>query len=316
MSFSASMPAAGSFPASLDKFQEMFSSEDHCRSYLARCRWPDGFRCPSCGGRAAYWLSARALWKCKDCRRQVSVTAGTVMHRSRQPLTRWFLAAWLVANSSSGISARQLQARLGLTRYETAWEMLRRLREAMAVPDRDRLNGTVEVDEVSSSRLRGAGLIIAPAGEGPYVVGAAEVRGRGIGRIRLGIVPDLSSSSLVGFLHRAVVPGTSTVLTDDLLGYRPLQGRGYQHVSVVPPGTESAIRHLPRVHRVFEDAQGWLASTYQQVGDEHLQQYLDEFAFRFNRRGRPGAGFQTLLGLVAERRDDSVRVSQAGEPIG
>ncbi len=303
----------GSFPASLEKFTESFSTEEDCRRYLAQCRWPDGFRCPSCGGRDAYWLSSRALWKCKDCRRQVSVTAGTVMHRSRQPLTRWFFAAWLVATSSSGISARQLQARLGLKRYETAWEMLRRLREAMAVPERDRLNGTVEVDEVSSSRLRGRGLILAQPGEGPYVVGAAEVRGRGTGRIRLGLVPDLSSSSLLGFLNQAVIPGTSTVLTDDLLGYQPLQARGYQHVSVVAPGTASPARALPRIHRVFEDARGWLAATYQQVGDEHLQQYLDEFSFRFNRRGRPGAGFQTLLGLVAERRNDSLRISQGGE---
>jgi len=313
MTLNASVLSDGSFPASLEKFAESFSTEEDCRSYLAQCRWPDGFRCPSCGGRDAYWLSARALWKCKDCRRQVSVTAGTVMHRSRQPLTRWFFAAWLVATSSSGISARQLQSRLGLKRYETAWEMLRRLREAMAVPERDRLNGTIEVDEVSSSRLRGRGLILARPGEGPYVVGAAEVRGRGTGRIRLGLVPDLSSSSLLGFLHRAVIPGTSTVLTDDLLSYRPLQARGYQHVSVVAPGTASPVRDLPRIHRVFEEARDWLAATYQQVGDEHLQQYLDEFSFRFNRRGRPGAGFQTLLGLVAERGDDSLRVSSGGE---
>lgn len=313
MSLDQTIVPDGSFPTSFDKFAMAFSNEEDCRLYLARCRWPDGFRCPSCGGRDAYWLSARALWKCKDCRRQVSVTAGTVMHRSRQPLTRWFLAAWLVATSTSGISARQLQSKLGLKRYETAWEMLRRLREAMAVPERDRLNGTIEVDEVSSSRLRGSGLLLAQAGEGPYVVGAAEVRGRGTGRIRLGLVPDLSSTSLLGFMDRAVVPGTSTVLTDDLLSYRPLAARGYQHVSVVAPGSASAIRDLPRIHRVFEQARDWLAATYQQVGDEHLQQYLDEFAFRFNRRGRSGAGFQTLLGLVAERGDDSLRVSQAGE---
>lgn len=301
------------FPVSLSEFTAAFSTEEACRTYLARCRWPDGFRCPSCSHGEAYWLEARALWKCKACRRQVSVTAGTIMHRSQQPLVRWFLAAYLVATSSSGLSARQLQARLGLKRYETAWAMLRRLREAMAVPERDRLTGTVEVDEVSSVRLRGSGLLSAPPGEGPYVVGAAEVRGRGVGRVRLGLVPDLSAKSLVGFVQSTVAPGSSTVLTDDLLGYRPLQSRGYEHISVVPPGVTSAVRALPRIYRVFEEAEAWLSSTYQQVGEEHFAHYLDEYAFRFNRRRRPGAGFQALLGLVAERETPVLRTSQGGE---
>ncbi len=302
----------GSFPTRLEQFQQLFSNEDACRSYLSRCRWPNGFSCPYCGGQQAYWLERRSLWKCKDCRKQISVTSGTVMHRSRQPLTRWFLAAWLVA-TSSGISARQLQERLQLSRYETAWEMLRRLREAMAVPEQDRLNGTVEIDEVSTNRLLSSGALLAPVGEGPYVVGAAEVRGRGVGRVRLALVEDLSSSSLADFVQRAVAPGPSTVLTDDLLGYRPLQARGYQHISVVAPGTASAARDLPRVHRVFEELRAWIVATYQQVGDEHFQRYLDEFVFRFNRRGRSGAGFQALLGLVSERDQRWRSASSGGE---
>ena len=301
------------FPSTLPEFTEMFATEEDCRAYLAQCRWPDGFRCPSCGDRQAYWLAGRCLWKCKGCRRQTSVTAGTIMHRSRQPLQRWFLAAFLVATSSSGLSARQLQSSLGLKRYETAWAMLRRLREAMAVPERDRLTGSVEVDEVSAARLRAGGALTAPPGEGPYVIGAAEVRGRGTGRVRLGLASDLSSASLLGFLQSAVVPGTSTLLTDDLLGYRPLQSRGYEHISVVAPGVASPVRELPRIHRVFEEVRNWLASTYQQVGEEHFRHYLDEFAFRFNRRRRPGAGFQTLLGLVAEREDPVLRHFQGGE---
>jgi len=194
--------------------------------------------------------------------------------------------------------------------------MLRRLREAMAFPERDRLTGTVEVDEVGAERLRGNGLLLAPPGEGPYVVGAAEVRGRGVGRVRLGLASDLSSGSLLSFLQNSVAPGTSTVLTDDLLAYRPLQARGYQHISVVPSGVASAVRALPRIHRVFEQFRTWISTTYLQVGEEHFRHYLDEFAFRFNRRRRPGAGFQTLLGLVADREAPVQHLSESGESIG
>jgi len=171
----------------------------------------------------------------------------------------------------------------------------------MADPDRDRLTGTVEVDETGLSR-RTCSLRSVPPEAGDFLVlGAAEVRGRGIGRVRLAKAEDLSSTGLVDFVREAVNPGSSTVLTDDLLGYQPLTSMGYEHVSVVKPGVRSAARDLPRVHRVFDDLSDWLATTYRSVGPEHLSQYLDEYVFRFNRRRQAAAGFQSLLGLGLQR---------------
>ena len=302
------------FPRSLEAFGSRFDSEEACRKYLAECRWRDGFNCPKCGHGRAYFLEARSVWKCQRCRCQTSATAGTVMHRSQQPVSMWFKAAFLVA-SQGGISARGLQKELGLKRYETAWSMLKRLRQAMAEPPGDRLSGTVEVDEASPADLP-QGLVRTSPGNTPRVIAAAEVRGRGTGRIRMRVIDDLSTSSLLGFVQSAVVPGVSTVLTDDLLGYRPLARRGYEHLSVVPPGSESAVRALPRVHRVLEDFGDWLMAVYQGVGEGHLQYYLDEFTFRFNRRNRPESGFETLLGLSGAVGVAGTGANQRGEWAG
>lgn len=306
-----------SFPHDMQEFLHRFGTEESCRNYLAECRWRDGFECPRCGHDLAYFLEARGLWKCRRCRTQTSATAGTVMHRSQQPVQLWFHAAYLVASQSAGISARELQRRLGIKRYETAWSMLKRLRQGMAPPLRDRLTGTVEVDEALVGLTEDGGPIRLEEGEGPRrIIAAAEVRGRGIGCVRMAALPDLSAGSLVGFVQSAVAPGVSTVLTDDLLGYQPLTSRGYEHHSVVPPGSESAVRALPRVHRVFSEFTNWLRATYQGVGTEHLDDYLDEFVFRFNRRGRPGVGFETLLGLSG-RQDATVgRSVSHGESTG
>ena len=135
------------FPRSLSEFQSRFASEEGCRGYLRACRWPDGFRCPSCGEGESYPLVTRELLQCRACRHQTSVTAGTVLDRTRMPLQLWFAAAYLVTTHTPGFSALQLQRQLGLGRYETAWTMLQKLRRAMVRPERDRLSGTVEVDE-------------------------------------------------------------------------------------------------------------------------------------------------------------------------
>jgi Transposase zinc-ribbon domain len=135
------------FPRSLAEFQAWFASDEACRRYLVACRWPDGFRCPGCGDGGSYLLATRDLLQCRACRRQTSVTAGTVLDRTRLPLSLWFAAAYLVTTHTPGFSALQLQRRLGLARYETAWTMLHKLRRAMVRPERDRLAGTVELDE-------------------------------------------------------------------------------------------------------------------------------------------------------------------------
>src|SRR5215212_5129635 len=135
------------FPRGLAEFQAWFASDEACRHYLMACRWPEGFRCPACGDAGSYLLSARNLLQCRACRRQTSVTAGTVLDRTRLPLPLWFATAYLVTTHTPGFSALQLQRQLGLARYETAWTMLQKLRRAMLRPERDRLSGVVEVDE-------------------------------------------------------------------------------------------------------------------------------------------------------------------------
>ena len=180
------------FPRSLAEFQAQFGAAEACRGYLVACRWPNGFRCPGCGDHGSYPLATRDLLQCRACRRQTSVIAGTVLDRTRLPLPLWFAAAYLVTTHTPGFSALQLQRQLGLARYETAWTMLHKLRRAMVRPERDRLSGTVELDEtyvggVEEGRRGGRQRDSKKA----ILAGAVEVRGHGSGRIRLAVVPDL-----------------------------------------------------------------------------------------------------------------------------
>ena len=152
------------FPRSLAEFQARFGSAEACRDYFVACRWPNGFRCPGCGDHGSYPLATRDQLQCRACRRQTSVTAGTVLDRTRQPLPLWFTAAYLVTTHTPGFSALQLQRQLGLARYETAWTMLHKLRRAMVRPERDQLSGTVELDETYVGGVEEGG---AAAGSAP-----------------------------------------------------------------------------------------------------------------------------------------------------
>jgi transposase-like protein/ribosomal protein L37AE/L43A len=285
------------FPKTLAEFQARFGDEAACRAYLAACRWPDGYRCPRCQHPEAYELAPRGLWQCKACSAQTSVTAGTVLHRTRTPLTLWFWTAYLVTTHTPGVSAWQLQRQLGIDRYETAWALLHKLRRAMVRPDREPLKDQVEVDEAyiggPEVGLRGGRELIHKA----LVVAAVEVRGRASGRVRLQVVPDASSRSLTGFVTAHVERG-AIVRTDGWAAYLPLGDLGYRHRPRTQGDPTRAGQLLPRVHRVFGNLQTWLRGTHHGVGHQHLQGYLEEFTFRFNRRRTPMAAFQTLLGLA------------------
>jgi transposase-like protein len=288
-----------SFPRSITQFQERFGDEAACLDYLAASRWPDGYRCPACGGERAWVLERRHLWECAACHRQVSVTAGTVMHKTHTPLRLWFWAAYLVATHTPGISAKQLQRQLGLSRYETAWLMLQKLRRAMVAPEREPLRGEVEVDEgfvggVDSRRRSGRDRV----GK-QLVVVAVEVRGAGSGRLRLAALPDASGRSLGGFVVENVTTG-SIVHTDGWRGYDPLGGLGFDHRPIAQRWRhEDRQVILPRAHRALSNLQTWLQGTHRSASAKHLPVYLDEFVFRHNRRRTPMAAFQTLLGLGA-----------------
>jgi len=275
-------PLVEDYPRTLAEFEARFATEAACRAYLAQLRWPDGFRCPKCGGATA-WPVRGVLWQCGGCGRQTSVTAGTVFQDTRTPLTEWFRAMWWVTNSKAGTSALTLQRLLGLGSYQTAWAWLHKLRRAMVRPGRDRLSGDVEVDETLVGGLGGAqGRSTATK---VLVVVAAERVGRGTGRIRMRRIPDGAAPTLQAFVEEAIERG-STVHTDGWDGYERVKANGYHHrVSFLRGHPERASVLLPRVHRVVSLLKRWLLGTHHgAVRRAHLDYYLDEFTFRFNRR--------------------------------
>jgi hypothetical protein len=285
-------------PRSLPEFEALFPDEAACARWSVAKRWPDGFRCPACGHDKAWELGReRPTLQCAACERQVSVTAGTVLHGSHLGLRTWFLAAWLMTTHSNGISARQLWRQLGLGSYKSAWLLVRKLRRAMVDPDRDPLAGLVEVDETSIP-FRGKD---GPAERGPgrshegrlLIAGAVEIRGKGPGRARLAVIGDYSAASLGGFVAGNVADG-STVVSDGWSGYAKLKDVRHDPKVI---GDAPAHAVLPWVHRVFANAKRWAMGVYHGLRPGHLQAYLDEFVFRFNRRRAPHAAFDRLLGL-------------------
>ena len=265
------------------ELESRFSTDAACRDYLAGLRWPQGLFCPSCASTEG-WSTGRGLWMCAACGRQLSLTAGTIFQDTRPPLTLWLRAIWWVTSQKNGTSALGLQRVLGLGSYRTAWTWLHKLRRAMVRPGRDRLTEAVEVDETFVGGVEPGGGK-RHVGKKALVVVAAEVRGRAIGRIRLRRVADSSAARLLPFVQEAVAPG-AVVITDGLQSYRGLSGLGYRHDRRVVLGSgESADALLPGVHRVASLLKRWLLGTHQgAVSREHLDYYLDEFTFRFNRR--------------------------------
>ena len=274
------------YPHTLPELERRFSSEQACREYLFILRWSEGFICPRCGGKTA-WPMSRGLWKCGDCKYQVSVTSGTIFQDSHLPLTTWFRAMWYITSQKNGMSSQGLQRVLGLGSYETAWVLLHKLRRAMVRPDRDRLKGRVEVDETYWGGDE-EGVVGRLTEEKALIIVAAEEDGKGIGRIRLRCIHDMTKTSLHGFIKHAIEPG-STVITDGMNAYRGMEG--YIHDRHVQRHQPEGEHLLPRVHRVVSLLKRWLLGTHQgAIGHEHLDDYLDEFSFRFNRRKSASRG--------------------------
>ncbi|MFC2016161.1 IS1595 family transposase [Chloroflexota bacterium] len=279
-----------SFPKTIFEFNRQFSTESECLDFLIQSRWSDGFVCSRCGNKDYYWISTRKLLRCKKCSYDASVTAGTVMHRSKMPLKLWFHAAYLVATLTPGMSALQFQRQIGLSSYQTAFTMLHKLRAAMVRTGRDRISGTVEVDETYIGGERPGKVGRGALGK-VIVVGAVDLRSKYANRVRLQVIPNVTQATLTEFVKANIVEG-STIKTDDWLGYNKLVNVGYNHI--VSP-------ELTHIHRVFSNLKTWLIGTHHGVSKQHLQAYLNEYAFRFNRRKTPMAAFQTVLGLTKER---------------
>ncbi len=288
--------AVEDYPRNLSELETRFSTEAACREYLFGLRWPEGFRCPRCGGRKS-WPKPEGLVRCAGCDCQVSVTAGTVFQDSRLPLMLWFRAVWLVTSQKNGVSALGLQRVLGLKSYKTAWTLLHKLRHAMVRPGRDRLQGHVEVDEAFVGGEE-EGVHDRQTETKAMIAVAAEADGPGIGRLRMRRISDASAANLMLFIEDSVEPG-SIVHTDGWLGYLPLEGRNYKHkVTFLKDNSKTASELMPRVHRAVALLKRWLLRTHQgSVSLEHLDAYLDEFAFRFNRRKSRSRGklFYRLL---------------------
>jgi transposase-like protein len=280
------------FPKTIFEFQEWFPDEEACVRFLIQSRWPDGFVCPRCGFNEYFWIKTRDILECKQCSYQVSPTAGTAMHRTKQPLKMWFHAAYLVTTLTPGMSAVQFQRQVGLKNYETAFTMLHKLRASMVRSGRDQLSGLVEVDEtyIGGERPGRTGR----GAEGKVIVaGAVDVRGDYANKVRLKVIPNVTGATLTAFITENVIEG-STIRTDDWVGYSRLEQAGYRHIIA-----EGKMIH---VHRVFSNLKTWLLGTHHgAVREQHLQAYLNEFTFRFNRRNTPMAAFQTVLGLARER---------------
>ena len=284
------------YPKTLAEFEACFSTEEDCRRYLFELRWPEGSVCPRCGEREA-WTTERELMVCTACGYHASVTTGTIFEKTHKPLTLWFRAIWWLTALKTGASALGLQRVLGLKSYKTAWTWLHKLRRAMVRPGRDRLSGRVQVDETyigaEEKGVRGRG-----TESKALVVVAAQENGKRVGRIRMRRVQDASAASLHPFVEDTIEPG-SVVHTDGWEGYVGLEKKGYHHeVTVLARHKESASELLPHVHHVVALLKNWMAGTlHDGVSHEHLDYYLDEFTFRFNRRtsGSRGKLFYRLM---------------------
>ena len=322
-------------PTTLPEFDRLFPDEASCIEYLFRVRWPDGFVCPRCGSTKARILPSRLLIRCSN-KHDISVTAGTTFHRTKQSLRDWFLAIFLVATLKPSISAVQLQDQLGLSRNETAFNMLHKIRSALVDMDREPLKGEVEIDEAfiggkeEGRRGRGAerkALVIvavevirylAPDPTDPKNPDAAIEKTRA-GRVRMSVIPNAEAATLIPWVQSNIAPG-SIVHTDGWSGYNRLGSTGYDHQPMLQTHKGAATGlFLPLVHLMISNLKRVLMGTYKgAVRRKHLTAYLNEYTFRFNRRFWRGQAFLRALQLMtnADSWPEYDTLYAAGTPWG
>lgn len=310
------------YPRSLPEFQELFPDEAACLRYLFALRWPQGWSCEAgCGGAQFILYDTTRSVFCRQCRKKTSLTAATIMHRSKQPLLSWFYAAYLMCTLTPGISAVQLQSQLGLRRNETAFQMLHKLRSAMLNPEREPLHGRVEVDETFiGGRTRKGAQMGRGTRHKALVVGAVEIReskaGRKhAGRVRLRVITKADRPTLRAFVRESIAEGT-LVCTDGWPGYHLARLR-YEHHPVSDRDAGGPGLALPHIHREFSNLKTWLGGTHQgRVQRNHLQAYLNEFAFRHNRRFWKFSAFKRLLQLALTTQAPSYRDIYGARGLG
>nr|WP_287451904.1 IS1595 family transposase [Rhodococcus sp. (in: high G+C Gram-positive bacteria)] len=293
------MPRGGSdYPRTYQEFREWFPDDASCVEYLADLRWPEGFVCPACGGIES-WRTAKGLWMCVACGRKTSVTAGTIFHRSRTPLSTWFAAAWFITSQKNGVSALTVQRMFGFGSYETAWAWLQKFRRAMVRPDRDQLGGPdliVELDETFVGGIS-TGHPGASSEKLAIMVAVERVSARKLGRVRFRLSDAPGTLKLLDFATDTIVPGT-LIRTDGARFLRKLPDLGYRHEYSNGYESEDRSQELPGVHMVASLFKRWVAGTlHHKISEKHMPYYLDEYAFRFNRRTSAARGmlFYRLL---------------------
>ena len=285
------------YPRSYREFVEWFPDDKACLSYLEKLRWPNGFTCAACHMNATPWRQSRGRLVCSACRHQTTVTTGTIFEKTHIQLTTWFEAAWHVTTAKNGLSAKTLQRTLG-TSYRTAWKMLHKYRIAMVRSECEQLSGTVEIDETLIGGIEHSGKRGRGADKAVVVIAVETKEPKGFGRVRMRHIPDASGDALIAFICDTVKPG-SDVQTDGWSGYNQLQPQGYLHQQVILSAqSDPAHVSMPGVHRVASLLKRWILGTHHgSVSAGHLQSYLEEFTFRFNRRTSRSRGlvFRRLL---------------------
>lgn len=275
-----------------------FSTEEKCREYLCRLRWPTGVVCPRCEAKTISTLRTQGRFECSKCGYQFSVTAGTIFHDSHLPLEKWFLATYLMCESRKGISANQIKRVLGVS-YKTAWYLCHRIRAAMKSAHVERLGGTVEVDETYvGGRVRGKGR--GYRGNKVMVLGAI-ARGGGL-RLKVDQRPD--RDTLHAFIRQHTVPETARIMTDEWPAYKGIADHDTTH-ETVNHKAEEWVRgdvHTNTVESAFSLFKRSIVGAYHQVSAKHLPAYLDEFGFRFDRRKRADLFADTIRHLVKADR--------------
>ena len=286
------------FPKSEIEFDRRFATESACYDYLFRLKWPDGFICSKCGHQS-YWISSKHIYICTRCESHFSLTANTIMHDTKKPITYWFKAMWWFTTRRSGVNAINLQELLGCS-YMTAWSWLQKLRRCTIRKDREKLSGKVEVDEFfiggQKPGKRGRG-----SNGKSIVVAAVQRKGRKIGRIRLQLVDDCSSDSLTAFIDQNIEDG-SHVITDGWKGYVPIDQNRYDHHQVFLSKSKDKYSALSGVHLIASLIKRLIIGTFHGRFDpKYLQHYLNEYVFRFNRRTSISVGkkFMRIVHQVA-----------------
>jgi len=278
------------------QFQKRFSTEKRCINYLLKLRWANGFICPKCGHKDGYFIKTRYLYQCKSCKHQVSVTAGTVFHKTQIPLRKWFWMIFLITQSKHSYSVAGLQRLLNIATYNTAWSMAQKIRKAMS--DRDsnyKLSGIIEMDDSYFGTFRASGTRGRGAAKKSKVIVSVQLNKYDKPVFaRMNVVPAVSEKNVAQTANQVIRTG-SIVNTDGWRSYHTLTEHDFQHNRLIIGDPKMASKLLPWVHTIIANCKGVLRGTHHGVSSKHLHYYLSEFCYKFNRRFEPLKMFDRII---------------------